>query len=290
MSSILQLKNDMRVPIALYAVLCTCLTIGLAGQDQPSFCRPAARPVFLNDVREVSGVAVGRAAPGTLWTINDSGEPLLYKVGVSGQATRVRVAGGTVRDWEDLALAKCQTGECLYIGDIGDNRGSRKQITIYRVPEPADGATATKAAELFHATYADGPHDAEAFLIIEGQLLVITKEMPSRIYRSASPLKPGATTTLEFVRALGERIRVTGAALSGDGRWVALRSNTMMMLFRLEDFMKGGNPVKIDLRALKEPQGEGVAFGSAGDVYLVSEGGDDTVAGMVTRLHCALPK
>jgi hypothetical protein len=279
----------MRALAPLIAVFGTWLTIGLDGQ-QPSFCRPAAKPQFLPDVPEASGVAVGRAVPGTLWTINDSGEPLLFRLAGSGKPARVGVAGGTLTDWEDLAIAKCPTGECLYIGDIGDNRGSRSQITIYRVPEPADGSSSTKQVETFHARYPDHPHDAEAFLIIADELIIITKEMPSRIYRSTSPLKPGTTTRLEFVRALVERSRITGAAASADGRWVALRSNTMMMLFRQEEFLKGGTPIKIDLTSLKEPQGEGIAFGPANDVYLVSEGGDDTVAGMVLRLHCALPK
>jgi hypothetical protein len=273
--------------LLVIAVLCTCLT-ELAGQES-SFCKPAGRPQLLTDVREASGVAVGRAVPGTLWTINDSGEPLLFKVG-SGKTARIAVAGGQVRDWEDLAIAKCPTGECLYIGDIGDNRSSRKQITIYRVPEPAEGSSTTHSAEIFHAIYGDRPHDAEAFLIVADQLFIITKESPSRIYRSTSRLKPGAPAKLEFVRALSERFRITGAALSPDGRWVALRSNRVMMLFKYEDFLNGGAPIKIDLTSLKEPQGEGIAFGSGGDVYLVSEGGNAGVAGIVTRLHCTLPK
>jgi hypothetical protein len=276
---------------AIVLVVVAWITVaGLSGNQEASPCKPTAKPQFLNDVREVSGVAVSRTTPGALWTINDSGEPVLYKVGSSGKVARIAVTGGQVRDWEDLGIAGCATGDCLYIGDIGDNRSSRPQITIYRVPEPADGAAATKPAEIFHATYADTPHDAEALFVLNDQLFVITKEMPSRIYRSTGPLTAGATIKLTLVRPLNDRIRITGAAVSPDGRWVALRSNSMLMLFTRDDFMKGGPPIKIDLTSLKEPQGEGVAFGTGGDIYLVSEGGDETVAGMVTRLHCALPK
>jgi hypothetical protein len=274
----------------VFLLVCWIGVAGLYGKQEVSPCKPAARPQFLNDVREASGVAVSRATPGALWTINDSGEPVLYKLGSSGKIARIAVTGGQVRDWEDLAIAGCATGDCLYIGDIGDNRSSRPRITIYRVPEPADGALATKPAEIFHATYADTPHDAEALLVLNDQLFVITKETPSRIYQSTGPLTAGATIKLALVRPLNDRVRITGAAVSPDGRWVALRSNAMLMLFTREAFIKGGPPIKIDLTSLKEPQGEGVAFGTAGDVYLVSEGGDATVAGMVTRLHCTLSK
>jgi hypothetical protein len=46
-------------------------------------------------------------------------------------------------------------------------------------------------------------------------------------------------------------------------------------------------PVRIDLTSLKEPQGEGVAFGSGGDLFLISEGGGGEASGVLTRIHCA---
>ena len=35
-----------------------------------------------------------------------------------------------------MASAPCGNGSCLYIADIGDNDAKRKEVTIYRVPEP----------------------------------------------------------------------------------------------------------------------------------------------------------
>ena len=256
----------------------------------PSFCKPVGKPQFLANVPEASGVAVSGRDRGLLWTLNDSGEPQLFGFDASGQSTRVAVIGGELRDWEDLAIANCSSGACLYIADIGDNRGSRKHITIYRVPEPARGSAATAAAEAFHAIYPDHPHDAEALIVTTHQLFIVTKEVPPRLYRFPAPLRPGATVTLQLMRSLNERIRITGAAVSPDGRWVALRSNRTLLIYRTEDLSGGRDPIRIDLTSLKEPQGEGIAFGGGNQLYLVSEAGKGAAGGMLLQLNCALPK
>lgn len=272
--------------------LAVFLGIGVtAAQHRAGICRPVGKSQLLADVPEASGVAMGRRTPGTMWTHNDSGKPVLFRFDGAGRATLIAVTGADVRDWEDIAIAKCPVGECLYIADIGDNRGSRKQITIYRAPEPALGSAAAVAVEAFHATYPDYPHDAEALVVTaSGQVLIITKEVPPRLYQLPTPLKPGATVKLQLIRLLNERIRITGGAASADGRWIALRSNATLLLYPNDDLVNGRDPIRVDLTGLKEPQGEGVAFGRDGDLYLVSEGGEDAFAGVVTRLNCALPK
>jgi len=223
-----------------------------------------------------------------LWAHNDSDAPVLYRLDGAGRATPVTVVGADVRDWEDLASAPCHTGTCLYIADIGDNRASRERVTIYEVPVPAPGSTSTKPANAFHARYPDRPHDAEALLATrQAGIFIITKEASPRVYRFAVSQYPGETSTLAFVRTLNEKERITGAAASPDGRWVALRSNRTLLLYTLDDFVKARNPVRVDLKSFKEPQGEGVAFGSRGEIYLVSEGGGNDAAGVLMRIHCA---
>ncbi len=206
----------------------------------------------------------------------------------------VTIAGADVQDWEDLGSMSgglCADGTCLYIADIGDNRESRERITIYEVPMPPAGSTSTKPATATHVRYPDGPHDAEALLVTKKiGIFVITKEVPPRVYTFGASQNPGETGTLTLFRTLQEKVRITGAAVSPDEGWVALRSNNTLLLYSLDDFTKGGNPVRVDLRSFKEPQGEGVAFGSGGELYLVSEGGGKNAAGMLTRIHCAFLK
>ena len=257
-----------------------------------SVCRQVSDAHILPAVPEASGVAY---AGGLLWTHNDSDGPALYSIDGSGRAMTVAVGGADVVDWEDLATAPCSTfagapaGEtCLYIADIGDNQESRDRITIYVVPVPAPGTTSTKVTSAIHVRYPDGAHDAEALLITTSGWFIVTKDLPARVYRFTAASEPAQTPTLTLSRTLNESVRITGAAASSDGRWVALRSNRMLLLYTLDDFLDGRNPTRIDLSSIKEPQGEGVTFGAAGDLYLASEGGGRNAAGMLTRIDCAI--
>jgi len=282
------------IPIAVGAAACASGHTQRPARD----CEQVGRAEILTSVPEASGIAY---AGGVLWTHNDSDAPVLYSIDASGRALPVTIAGAGVRDWEDLATGPCQAiakaaaGErCLYIADIGDNQEARERITIYEVPVPAPGSTSTKPAIAMHARYPDRPHDAEALLVSGGAQLelsptifVITKEMPARVYRFQASQNAGETSTLAFVRTLNEKGRITGAGASSDGRWVALRSNRTLFVYAIDTFLKGGDPIRVDLASSKEPQGEGVAFGSGGELYLVSEGGGKNAAGMLTRIRCA---
>jgi hypothetical protein len=262
------------------------LSLGAQTPSPASSCKQIGRPLFLPAVPEASGIA---QAGGVLWTLNDSDAPVLFRLDASGRPTAVIVAGAEVRDWEDLAIARTLEGaDFLYIADIGDNRASRERITIYEVPVPAPGSTLTKPAFAVHVRYPDYPHDAEALLVTrKAGTFIITKEVPPRVYTFAVSQNPGETGTLGLFRTLNEKVRITGAAASVDERWVALRSNRALLVYTLDDFVKGGSPVRVDLTRFKEPQGEGVTFGSGGDLYLVSEGGGGDASGMLTRIHCA---
>ena len=250
-----------------------------------SACEQVGRAQFLPAVPEASGVAY---AGGLLWTHNDSDAPVLFSIDASGRPRAVTVAGADVRDWEDLASARCGEETCLYIADTGDNQESRERITIYQVPVPEPGSTTTQPATAIHARYPDGPHDAEALVVTrKAGTFFITKEAPTRVYTFAASQNPGETGTLRFFRTLNGMSRITGGAVSPDERWVALRSNRTLFLYTLDTFLDGGEPARIDLRPFNEPQGEGVTFGSDADLYLVSEGGGRNAAGVLLRIRCA---
>jgi hypothetical protein len=284
---------------SVVVVVAAVFALSAQGSPPAQTCRPVGRPQLLPAVPEASGIA---EAAGAWWTHNDTDGPVLFRLDGSGQATPVTVSGATAGDWEDLAAAGCPTAvgdRCLYIADIGDNRGSRQRITIYTVPIPKAGSTTTERATAYHATYPDYPHDAEALLVISGSalklsptpptILIVTKEVPTQIYAFIASQNPGETGTLKLFRTLKDKVRITGGAVSPDERWVALRSNTTLLLYTLDGFAKGAEPIRVDLRGLKEPQGEGVAFGRGGEIYLVSEGGGKRAPGLVTRIQCVLP-
>jgi hypothetical protein len=250
------------------------------------------------EIHESSGVAVSRAHAGVFWTHNDSGEPLLYAVDGQGRtAGRVRVSGAAVEDWEDLALAPCPAGgDCLYVADIGDNDARRPFVTVYRVPEPEPGASASAPATAIRLRYPDGAHDAEAMFVLNGAVHVVTKGESGPIALYRAPADAGAEAVLERVRSLSEDqvdrpARITSADARADGRWVVLRTLHEAAFYPAAALAGSGEAAarRVDLRALGEAQGEGIAFGADGSVYVTSEGGGKNGDATFARLSCTLP-
>jgi hypothetical protein len=198
-----------------------------------------------------------------------------------------------------VTAASCDGAACLYIGDIGDNDRRRKTVAIYRVKQPPMNAAAGTGsdADVFTATYPDAAHDAEGmFAVRDGRLFVVTKEPGEAHIYQAPPFVPGGQGQLARVASIDlggkrDRERITDADASPDGTWVALRSNDTLFLYRTSELLGGAKPtpMRVDLRPLGEPQGEGVTFGDNGTLYLVGEGGGKGRAGTFAALRCQLP-
>ena len=296
--------STMRPMVQRFGVLAVAFVVSSwpsaasAGQNDAAQCRPTGPLVRIPGLSEASGLAISRRAPGRLWTHNDSGEPVVVALDARGSVTgRVRLTGVAVQDWEAIAVGPCGgTGSCLHVGDIGDNEGRRKRITVYRLPEP-DGASGTAAvADVFHATYPDRPQDAEALLIgADGRIYLVTKGEtgPVGIYRFPAQLRSGATVTLERVGSgagkADARSRITDGAVSPDGQWAVLRTKSALTFYRAADLLAGNWRAanRVDLTSLREAQGEGVALGADNTVFLAGEGGGKNLPGSFTRFSCA---
>lgn len=265
-------------------------------------CLIEKAPSGLTGVAEASGVAASRRTPGVLWSHGDSyvGEPYLYAFDARGATKgKVRLEGVKVADWEAIAVGPCGDSSCVYVGDIGDNQGARKSITVHRLPEPQPAEASAVAKDVFHATFPDGAHDAEAmFVSASGEIFVVTKGEtgPIAIYRFGSSPKAGGTTVLQKVAVLqtGTAARnqwVTGASASPDGKWIALRTHGTVYFYDAQRLLQGDvkSPLKFDAASLKEPQGEGIALGADGTVFLVGESGRKGVPGTLSSGVCKLP-
>jgi hypothetical protein len=270
-------------------------------QDDGVPCRLVGEVHPLPDeVHEASGLALSRGTDGLLWTIADAGEPVVVGLGEDGAIRgTVRVTGAEMENWEDIASGPCAGGHCLFVGDIGDNAANRGQVTVYRIPEPDPAAGQSAAAERLHATYPDGSHDAEAmFLDAAGRIYVVTKGEtgPVAVYRFPEAPVPDSVSRLERVLQLTEgpirrNERITGASTSPDGRWVALRSLQTLALYPLGSLTGADSlqrPARFDLSGVREPQGEGVALGSGGSVFLASEGGRRRDPALLSHLTCPM--
>ena len=242
----------------------------------------------LPQLPEASGLALSRRTAGRLWTLNDSGPPVVYALDSSGGIQgSVQITNATVEDWEDITAGPCPGGSCLYIADIGDNNTARRTITIYRLPEPQSAEEKTAPADALIARYPDGPRDAEAvFVTPDSRIFIITKEEGAGLYRFPQA-GAGTQVTLEKVANLPMK-RVTDADVSTDGNWVAVRSNEEVGFYRTTDLVVGKpTGITASLAAAKEPQGEGVALAADGTLYLVSEGSG---GGRFSTMRCSLPK
>ena len=250
---------------------------------------------------EASGLAVSRRQPGVIWIHNDSDSPpRLFAHSTDG--TRIGVVNvpglRSQRQWEDIASGPCPAGDCLYIGDIGDNLATRPYPAILRVREPASDATEGAVPERFRFNYPDGPVDAEAiFVLPDTTVYVITKGRhgPITLYRIPHLELPGPVI-LERIQDLSDGLvqlphMVTGASASPDGSLIAVRTYSFLQLYRMIDgrlapLLAGDG---YDLGPLGEPQGEAVAVLDDGTVFLASEEGPFNRQPFLSRLRCRVP-
>ena len=268
-------------------------------------CNTVLHDAMLGALPEASGLAIGARTPGVLWSMNDSGVPFVFPLDTMGHVLgRVRVEGADINNWEDISIAPCAGKSCLYVADTGNGGGTqRNDIVLYRTIEPAPTDTKTQAVETFNAAYpSDEDHESEATFVADGQLYLVTKGHPSLVFRFPRRMETGSLATLERVgpvpteryqaTTIRRQTRITDAEASPDGKWVAMRTNKELMLYRAADIVASRFDVfwQFDLSALDEAQGEGVAISNEGDVYLAGEGGGKGLPGTFAHLKCQLPQ
>jgi hypothetical protein len=245
----------------------------------PALAEGARTLCTIRDSRipESSGLA---ASADRLWTSNDGGSRLqVFELDRTCKVRRVVTNSIDPYDVEDLARAADGT---LWLADTGDNSLNRSTVALERI-RPDGSAT------LFRLTYPDGPHDAEALLLMpSGELYIATKEpLASNIYTPVGPLSASAPTALRKVASIGllptgtpggpvgtaGQVVVTGGAVSPDGRSVALRTYTDAYVWTVSGgdvvgALKSGDRKRIALPPTA--QGEGLAFAADGRSLLTS--------------------
>ena len=255
----------------------------------------AAR-AFPEGLTEASGVAPSMVNSGVFWTHSDNTGPgVLWAVDAQGAVLgEVSLEGVRLFDAEDLAAARCGEASCLYLGDVGDNYNERDSLLVYRVIEP-EPRTGSVTSERLAMTLPDGARDVEALFVLPGErLFLVTKgqDQPITVYRYPGELRPDTLVVLEEVQRLSETARVlprqvTGASASPDGSVIAIRTYETLLFFSWDGAklvpMEDGT---VNLRTLREAQGEGVGVGEDGLVVLTSEGGPTGGAGSITVLRC----
>ena len=206
---------------------------------------------------ENSGIITLRDS--TLWLVEDRGnDDDIYKVDFNGNLLKeLNVANAKNHDWEDLAEDK--EGN-IYIGDFGNNSNKRKDLVIYKIPNPEFESGKKIDAEKIKFNYPDQKefppvvaelnYDAEAFFYHKDFLYIITKNRTipfsgeAFIYKiPATPGEYSAELVGKFITCKQDVIcQVTSADISQDGSTIAILGYGKLFLFtdfKWDDFSKG---------------------------------------------------
>jgi len=265
------------------------------------------------DLREASGLAVSRTQPGVIWSHNDSGDaPTLYALDLKGRLlAKVGVMNATAVDWEDIASGPCPAGigpgPCLYIADTGNNNQSRDVVTVFVVAEPmisgADPSQALTAnARRFRYRYPNLHEDTEAIAVLpNGDVTVVTKgRTPTISFFGFSKADVERAVTLDEVltatnegdtgispdQGLGRW--VTAAAMSPDGRTLAVRTYSEIFFYALEITPQGDRWRDLHKPCFLgdlEPQGEAIDYLDDKTLLIGSETSDGR-QGVMHRVQC----
>jgi hypothetical protein len=253
--------------------------------DSSSFC-PVRLDFFLpEELNETSGLSWYQDL---LWTINDSGnEPLIYAVDTSTGSVRkrIRLLNTANIDWEDIHVFNGR----MYVGDIGNNDGSRKDLSFYRFSLASinDSFYQEIVPEKIAFRYADQtdflPHpyltewDAEAFFLLQDSIYLFTKDWKNKatsVY--VLPDQPGEFTA---VRKYSLQINglITGATYNSNMKVLAVCGYSDFQPFvsflPLVYLFSGqqGAIKKLTCDSLYGVQVEGITYNLSDDLYLSSE-------------------
>ena len=238
--------------------------------------------VLPQEISETSGLLFHN---NTLITHNDSGNTaeLFVLDTLSLEIIRtVTIRNAVNTDWEDLA----SDDTYIYIGDIGNNQGSRTDLGIYRIAKQDFNASDTVTAERISYSYEDqsdfsgginSDWDAEALIVVGDTLIVFTKQWQSNgTVAYGLPKTPGThqATRLEAYDSNG---LVTGATYNSQSQMVYLCGYSQQLfpfvvqIEGIQDSFTFGNSATRSALPLSFTQIEGITNAGINTYYLSSE-------------------
>jgi hypothetical protein len=268
-------------------------------QDAPTGCTlctgygmaEQAGKITASALNALSGIGVSKGNPGVIYVHNDRNVAQFFAVSEPGVLLGTfNLTGASVEDIEDMAVAHCPSGSCVYLADIGGNISPRTQFAVVRVPEPdvkvdMPGGTTSIAAERLVFSYPDNAnHNAESVLVDPNTdtIYIITKVaagMPSAVYKFPATFG-GSALTAEKVADLTVPKSTDKEAVSANAHPCApaflLRTYNTLYEFRAApgaalEAAFSATPTVVP--AATETQGEGVAYRADGRGYVTTTEG-----------------
>ncbi|WP_346985827.1 hypothetical protein [Chryseobacterium sp. POE27] len=169
----------------IFLVFVITISTVLSAQQSAIFKIRKYRISYLDErINETSGLSLMN---GKLYTFNDSGNaPELFELDkTTGAIISTIEINGKNKDWEALT----NDGQSFYIGDFGNNSGTRKDLEIYKIPFN-DNLSENASMSLISFEYPEQKEfvskntftdfDAEAMIYLNGKIHLFTKEWNSK--------------------------------------------------------------------------------------------------------------
>ena len=210
------------------------------------------------ELKEISGLEFDKN--GDLWAINDGGNsPEIHLINTLGQVSKsVLISNAKNVDWEDMT--QDDFGH-FFIGDFGNNKNDRNDLTVYKIENPIDIRGTETEAEIIKFKFSDQDlsnstdslknFDMEAFVFYKGRLYLFTKNRTkpfdgyTNLYRMedyASNQKAQMISRVKICQSGKFQCWITSAAISPDRTKLALLGSSKIWLFsdwKNDDFFSG---------------------------------------------------
>jgi len=239
------------------------------------------------DIEESSGLL---NVEGRIFTHNDSGdEAKLYEIDLFGNVVQeILVQNAKQIDWEDITEDEAY----VYIGDIGNNMGNRKDLVIYKISKKSLLTKSEVVAEEIMFSYGDQedftyanfttPYDAEALISYHDKLYLFTKNWKDKttkiypiskepgvyvVYAQNEMLLDFMITAADFDTASNSIVLIGYESVTAD------KPHVLLLKDFDENLFFSGSLIDISLDDI--PRGfrqiEGVSFDSESSILITSE-------------------
>jgi hypothetical protein len=207
----------------LIPFLFSCRTVRIYSDE---FSKPSKEEfvtLLPSEFKETSGLLFFN---NKFWSINDSGGlPVLYSFSQFSPAEfkSVEVKNRSNYDWEELA----EDDRHFYIGDFGNNFGSRDTLDILKIKKEDVLAGAIDSSELISFSFAEktpsfnncrsNPFDCEAMVAVGDSLWIFTKNWQDETSWLYKLPKVSGYYQLKHQQILSPKTLITGATLNQTG-------------------------------------------------------------------------
>ncbi len=265
---------------------------------------PVLKAALASNLPESSGLIW---CDGKLWSHNDSGNPSdFYRVDTTTGAViqKVSIDNYPNTDWEDIAA----DSGYIYLGDCGNNDGTRRDLKILKVSKAdiGTGSTVHVNAQAISFSYSDqtsfsssstNNYDCEGFFSRKDSLYLFTKDrgdLKTRVYKL--PKVPGTYSVAPYTNFNTNGL-ITGADYNATTHEIVLLgymdSHANSFLYMLNDYQGdqffSGNKRRIEIGHGTDWATEGVTWMSPTRLFISCETSGGTNASLYSLYKTWMP-